>query len=936
MAGVAMTAITATLMPQVNDMMRGLTGTTLNNQMSKAGLYSGKSWSSGFARAVSGMKLAGIIGGTAAAVLPAAILKGGMDRALNIEDAEAKLRGLRYQESAVASITQDVLNSVLGTRFSLDQAMGAGVSALASGISKGKDLTNYLKLVSDAATIANTDLKEMGYIFNKIESNVFAYSRELSMLADRGVPIWAWLAKDLDVTVLELRKMVADSKVTSADFKRAIDNNIGGAALQSASTTRGAMRNMAAAYARTGEVILKDFLPSIREFNLANIQFADALTKRITPAMTEFWKTWQPWQIQTIRGSADSLEKFMYGGYKLTDSGFIKGLKEITATFLSWKPIAAIVDSVTSVFKDGNGNLRSFEDMIQQVINSMDWLIWGFIHLWRAIEPVLSSQLSSFFRTLGDEFEQFGTLMAGSSDTWKALGKALLWSIGNALEPIIPLLESMLPFMAESAFWVLKGLALGLTYALPAISKAFSWVLEKITAGFVWLNENMPGIKLPIASLFEGVSTALSGDKEAISKLTGLSKIIADVVLFVKPLIDMLIEALGSIFNTENMQASGGWIIDILKDIGGTLKEFFTGSGVTAAKDGLLSILQSLGQALKDIWNDTGKQALIDFLFAMGELFAALIPELVKLMPLLLDLGKSVLLALFEILTTLGPVIIETLIKLIPIIAEVLADLIPFLVEVVNQLLPHFSRILPVLAEALSELLASLLPILPPLLDLITTLLLNDAVMDNFLFLVEILASVLEVVTYIVAGVVKLISMNFDNFATALQVIADIADNIVKAFEFMNAFKPNSGTFKGLGPNGDGDLLGNLSGATTGQKIQAGVSVASPVLGLLMKLLDGTPGLATGANIGPSRDGTFARLGDGFKAETVTDLGLTNDFIANTNKLVKDVEGGQAPQITQHFTYTIENHTDLSGDTILRKIDEHQRVNSVYQGYNYG
>src|SRR5690606_10457918 len=97
----------------------------------------------------------------------AKILSGGLSRALNIEDAQAKLKGLGHDTETVTGIMQNALAAVKGTAFGLDQAATIAASAVAAGIKPGQQLERYLRLTADAATIAGSSLSEMGSILNK-------------------------------------------------------------------------------------------------------------------------------------------------------------------------------------------------------------------------------------------------------------------------------------------------------------------------------------------------------------------------------------------------------------------------------------------------------------------------------------------------------------------------------------------------------------------------------------------------------------------------------------------------------------------------------------------------------------------------------------------------------------------------------------------------
>lgn len=221
----------------------------------------------------SAMASVGRIGATAAIAVGAAagaaagkfVLWNGAMRALNIEDAQAKLQGLGHDAGSVKSIMADALTAVKGTAFGLDAAATAAASAVAAGVKPGKDLARYLGLVGDAATIAGVSFDEMGSIFGKVQAGQKAYTEELNQLQDRGIPIYQWLQEELGVSQEKLREMVAAGEIDSETYFKAVEKNIGGAALESGKTTRGAWENMKAAMARVGADITNSILPNIRD-----------------------------------------------------------------------------------------------------------------------------------------------------------------------------------------------------------------------------------------------------------------------------------------------------------------------------------------------------------------------------------------------------------------------------------------------------------------------------------------------------------------------------------------------------------------------------------------------------------------------------------------------------------------------------------------------
>lgn len=216
------------------------------------------------------------------------VLKGGLNRALGIEDAQAKLRGLGHDADSVAQIMDNALAAVKGTAFGLDEAATIAASAVASGIKPGQELERTLKLVADAATIAGAPLNEMGAIFNKIQANGRMMTEEMNQLQDRGLPILQWLQEEYGVTAEAMREMVTQGQVDAETFRKVIEDNISGAALESGETTRGAFANVGAALSRLGATIVEKFLPIAKDLFGGLIEGVDQLTSKVGPAMDAF------------------------------------------------------------------------------------------------------------------------------------------------------------------------------------------------------------------------------------------------------------------------------------------------------------------------------------------------------------------------------------------------------------------------------------------------------------------------------------------------------------------------------------------------------------------------------------------------------------------------------------------------------------------------
>lgn len=481
----------------------------------------------GFGKAVEGEIAAGVAGaskssggrlrslatsvvkwGTAAVVgVGAAItglaLKGGISRALNIEDAQAKLRGLGHDTKAVEAIMTDALASVRGTAFGLDTAATVAATAVAAGIKPGQELEKYLRLTADAATIAGVSMEEMGSILNKTTTSGKVFTQELNQLADRGLPIFQWLQEEYGVTAEELRKMVAAGEVDAETFRKVIEENIGGAALASGDTTRGAFANMRAAMSRFGVALLGDGLGSAKTFFNEMIVIFDGLTERIGPAV-------------------DWVQEKLGGMFQIDGMG---------DRFLGF------LDSVTGKLS-GVGNVLSHFTPFGAALKTLQPLLPPLAEAFKSIGSVLSEQLKDVLPILAQTFADVGValmpLVPMLAD-FVMIALDLLEPLLTLITPLAELASVVLPPLVSVLVWLIESGLTPTKQALEALAVAFE-IIAPLISGFIdWLiqgQERVDGFWAAVAvaweqlrasttEVFEWIGGFLAGIWEQIGLMLG-------------------------------------------------------------------------------------------------------------------------------------------------------------------------------------------------------------------------------------------------------------------------------------------------------------------------------------------------------------------------------------------------------------------------------
>lgn len=224
--------------------------------------------------------------GRAGTVLKTAIAAGalgapltlGFDRLIQIDTAEAKLRGLGYTGEQIESVMTSALDAVRGTAYGLGDAATIAASALAAGVNEGAELTQYLRLAADTAAITGDSLESVGSVLNNVRTLNTAYNDSLQILAQRGLPVYTLLADSLGVTTAEVKELASEGQITADVLEEALGNQVTGAALEMGETITGSWDNVLASLSRIGANLLGTTVEDLPQFlqdvqaNLAPIE----------------------------------------------------------------------------------------------------------------------------------------------------------------------------------------------------------------------------------------------------------------------------------------------------------------------------------------------------------------------------------------------------------------------------------------------------------------------------------------------------------------------------------------------------------------------------------------------------------------------------------------------------------------------------------------
>lgn len=229
----------------------------------------------GGAAVTAGTTVVGAIGAIAAA--------GGFNRAVQIEQAQAKLKGLGNSTEDIQTIMENANNAVLGTSAALNESATVAAAAVAAGVKPGKNLEQVLSTINDTASIAGMSMQDTGAIFTSVLARGKLQGDDMLQLTSRAVPVLTLLSKKLGVTTDDVSKMVSKGQIDFETFEAAMREGVGGSAKAMGETTAGALALLSTSISRLGEKAIKPFMPLVQKAAVGIASVFDALGARLKP-----------------------------------------------------------------------------------------------------------------------------------------------------------------------------------------------------------------------------------------------------------------------------------------------------------------------------------------------------------------------------------------------------------------------------------------------------------------------------------------------------------------------------------------------------------------------------------------------------------------------------------------------------------------------------
>lgn len=407
--------------------------------------------------------------GTITGGVTALAAKGGFTRALNIENAQAKLKGLGHDANSVSEIMNNALASVKGTAFGLGDAATVAASLSAAGIASGEQMTKVLKTVADTAQISGRSLTDIGTIFGSVAARGKLQGDDMLQLMSSGVPVLQMLAKHLNTTSEDVSDMVSKGKIDFQTFADAMQEGLGGAALAAGDTFSGALANVKAALSRLGEGPGKLALESLRKTFNAAIPAVDALSSQLTPFVEQLNGKLTPYVDRAVK----LIEQFSQGlqDGSITVQDIVGSLGQLAGAFALF---AGVGDIVGPKLQAGLGKIGSLFGSFFSPGNFMKYmgiagiiaaLVAGLGMLDQSMQGQLFAMIGQLSAQLPTLLQQLNMQITASLPAMLAQGAAILTALMNAISTNAPQLMTTAVLIVTT---LVNGLASQLPTLLPA------------------------------------------------------------------------------------------------------------------------------------------------------------------------------------------------------------------------------------------------------------------------------------------------------------------------------------------------------------------------------------------------------------------------------------------------------------------------------------
>ena len=646
-----------TIIPSLDGAVRTIEKALGGVNTKAVGQKAGKTYVSGFKVGIG--TITKLVSTAIAGIASYGFIKGGIDRAMNIDQATMKFEAMGIDvEAAMASCNE----AVMGTAYSLDAAAVVAASLSASGVAAGEDLTKALKMTAGLAAMSGRSMEDIGLIVGKVAAQGKMQGDEMMQLAESGVAVLPTLAKYLGLTTAETQTLISKGLIDFQTFSDAMYATFGEAAFGANETFSGAMANVNSALNRISAKFATPALENLRRVFVALIPAINAVSATFDPIVEKFTAFTTSVADHAIAG----IEKFTD---VLTNGGsFAQAFAAGIGTAFNGTSIGNFVQRVSSafaVFMDCMRGGTSLTDALRQSLSVLTGV---------SVSAVLDA-IGSFGGLVDSGLSPLTALKTVLAELSHVTGIPFFENLGEKLANIGGPLSNAINRVMEFFGSINVGGAVA--------AGGFALILAKFGAPLTTLVKNV--------GKFGGVIAGFFG------KFSSYGGIFA--------FIGTKIRTFGSA-----VTLCGGGVKGFATVIGSGLKTALMGlfSPVTLIVAGIAALAAAFVYLMTT--NKDFRNTIMDLVSTIGQSLAPVIETIIGTVTMLVS-------TLVPIITDLVADLVPVLGQIITVIMQVVAALAPVIATVLNVIIPIVGSLISIVVSAASSILQAVIPVVSKILS---------------------------------------------------------------------------------------------------------------------------------------------------------------------------------------------------------------------------
>nr|DAS57647.1 MAG TPA: minor tail protein [Caudoviricetes sp.] len=542
------------------------------------------------------------VGQAGIAAVAGMAIQGGIDRALNIDNARKKLAGFGHDAQDIESIMDSATQSVRGTAFGLGDAATAAATLSAAGIKSGEDMTNTLKSVANVAAASGRAFNDIGVIFSSVASRGKLMGDDMLQLSSSGVPVLQLLGEYLGKTSKEVSEMVSKGQIDFHTFSEAMRIGLGEAALSSGNTLAGSFANVRAALSRLTAPIFTQAIQVLVDVFKQAAPAIDAMGKQLGNIPTFVAPIAAAFSAMALSGLAPVIANIpVLGGMLGPLSGLLSALGGPVGIAIA--AFAGLV-AVSPPLQEALGNLMG---ALGELGNALGPIFGAAID---AIVPVLNS----IVEVLGGAF---AVVVNGAADLIKQLADAITnLSTGGGFDAWLQSMQPVADFVMSILQPALDGLSTGAGLIVEAFSGFGEAVggmiatqmqmaeqLQEIFAPFIatiqpLIDVYLQNLGVALTTIATIVSTIFGAAFEVAAAIVSAAmNVIAGVITTVTGIIQTVVGVFVGIF-TGNWQMAANGAQTVFQGMSNII------SGIMGGLQGILSgIVNGIANIFSSVFN---------------------------------------------------------------------------------------------------------------------------------------------------------------------------------------------------------------------------------------------------------------------------------------------------------------------------------------------